>query len=328
MDISSAYSGDELGLPYRDLMIEGVVSGLTVSPGTGNTLDIAAGSCWVLGDSDAVNQPLYRCINDATVNKGVTPDPSNPRIVTVVAQINDATFAGALRNWTITVIHGTPAASPVSPAVPASALWLTSYFVPAASASSAAYINKDPLGVSPGAQVKAARAHVPGGTRGIRLRAGMSGGGAPWNIATGTDTAVQFTLTTGTQSYDTGVAYGGSTYYGGTLLLDAATHSLFTAPFDGVYTFEATIIWQANATGVRSLLWRHSVGPTKQVGSSHYGDGTRQLVQQAVATRAMLAGESMTPICFQNSGATLTLFGADTATGIVAAAAMHRIGEL
>lgn len=145
MDINNAYSGDELGLPWRDLMGEGIVAvgDLAVSAGSGNSVDVAAGGAWVLGDTNAVLQPNYRVYNDGIVNKGITPDATNPRYVLVVAQITDAAFSGASRNWAISAIHGTPAASPVVPATPASALPLAQVLVPTNAASSAAYTITD-----------------------------------------------------------------------------------------------------------------------------------------------------------------------------------------
>lgn len=145
MDINNVYSGDEMGLPNRDTFTEGVVAAtdLAVTAGAGNTVNVAAGAGWVTGDTDINRQPTYRVYNDAVVNKGITPDPTNPRYVRVVAQINDATFSGALRNWTITTIHGTPAVSPAIPALPASAMDLATILVPAAAASSAAYTITD-----------------------------------------------------------------------------------------------------------------------------------------------------------------------------------------
>jgi hypothetical protein len=136
MDINAVYSGDELGLPYRDLLGEGIVAATDLAvtqraAGANLSVDVAAGACWVAGDTNVARQPTYRCLNDATVNKGIAPDPSNPRRVLVVAQITDEGFAGTGRNWQIVAIHGTPAASPTLPATPASALPLADIAVAA-----------------------------------------------------------------------------------------------------------------------------------------------------------------------------------------------------
>lgn len=140
MDIDDAYSGDELGLPWRDVISEGVLgtSHLKVSQHAGTpdlSVDIAAGAAWILGDTNADAQPIYRCRNDAVVNRGISPDPSNPRKVLIIGQIVDETFAGTGREWEILALHGTPAASPVEPALPDSAIKLAVISVGAAATS-------------------------------------------------------------------------------------------------------------------------------------------------------------------------------------------------
>lgn len=145
MDVNNAYSGDELGLPNRDFIGEGIIAAtdLAVTAGAGNSVNIAAGSAWVLGDTNPALQPNYRVYNDAVVNLGISPDPTNPRRVLVGAQITDQGFAGSGRLWALQAIHGTPAASPALPATPASFLPLADVLVPAAAASSAAYTITD-----------------------------------------------------------------------------------------------------------------------------------------------------------------------------------------
>jgi hypothetical protein len=144
--ISNAYNGPSLGLPNRDIFSQGIVSAgdlVVTGHAAANSIDIAAGSCWIVGDTDTLRQPTYRCFNDAVVNLGISPDPTNPRQVRVIGQINDADFAGGTRNWQLQAIHGTPAGSPVVPAEPASAITLATILVPAAAASSAAYTITD-----------------------------------------------------------------------------------------------------------------------------------------------------------------------------------------
>lgn len=143
MDINSVYSGDELGLPWRDIVGEGVIGSalgtvlkVTEKAGGANlSVDIAAGAAWIKGDTNVDAQPIYRVRNDAVVNKGISPDPSNPRKVIIVAQITDETFAGTGRKWELLAIHGTPAGSPTEPALPASALKLAVIDVAAAATS-------------------------------------------------------------------------------------------------------------------------------------------------------------------------------------------------
>lgn len=137
MDVDNAYSGDELGVPFRFLAAEGVV-GLTAlevterAAGANLSVDVAAGWVGVAGDTNTNRQPLYWCFNDAVVNLGISPDPSDPRKVLVVAQVTDEGFSGTGREWELLAIHGTPAASPTVPSLPDSALPLAIIDVPAA----------------------------------------------------------------------------------------------------------------------------------------------------------------------------------------------------
>lgn len=129
MDVDNVYSGDELGLPYRDLIGEGIVGANDLkvterAAGVNLSVDVAAGACWVLGDTSAVSQPNYRCRSTGVVNLTITPDASNPRKVLILAQVTDAGFAGATRKWELTALHGVPAGSPVEPTVPDSAFVL------------------------------------------------------------------------------------------------------------------------------------------------------------------------------------------------------------
>lgn len=173
--ISNVYNGPALGVPNRDIFGQGVVGAndlLVSAHAAANSIDVAAGVCWVVGDNDVVRQPTYRCFNDAIVNLGISPDPTNPRKVRVMAQVNDADFVGGARNWVLTALHGTPAGSPVDPAEPASAMTLATILVPAAAASSAVYTITD-----------------------LRARALIGGGQAP--LAPGNFSVI----TTGTVSY-------------------------------------------------------------------------------------------------------------------------------
>ena len=139
VDLDDTYGADELGLPYRDIVGEGYVSGLAVSQraaGINLSVDVAAGSCWVQGDTDTSAQPTYRCRNDAVVNLGITPDATNPRNVIVVAEVLDDAFdGGGSLLWRLRAVHGTAAASPVDPATPTSSIVLARIAVTAADAS-------------------------------------------------------------------------------------------------------------------------------------------------------------------------------------------------
>lgn len=112
---------------WRDILTEGVVEtdDLKVqAKATPNmSVDVLIGKAYVQGDQ-ATTQGHYRIYNDATVNKSIAAsDPTNPRKDRVIAQVKDSTdIGGALDEWELQVLTGTPAGSPVAPALPDDAL--------------------------------------------------------------------------------------------------------------------------------------------------------------------------------------------------------------
>lgn len=100
----------------------GVPGGMLVTaPGSGMSVNIAAGSAIVPGVDVAVVQGNYSVFNDAPVNAPLTPsNPTNPRIDLVILTVQDAYYQGAVNAPSFQVIAGTPAGSPVAPSVPVS----------------------------------------------------------------------------------------------------------------------------------------------------------------------------------------------------------------
>lgn len=135
-NIDAVYTAASLGLPYRDIVSEGVAGpgDLAVSQraaGANMSVDVAAGTAWVKGDSSE-SQPVYRCVSDGTVNLAIAAaDGTNPRYDLVIAEVRDAAFSGVSTDWRLRVITGTPAGSPTVPATPDSALPLAQVYVPA-----------------------------------------------------------------------------------------------------------------------------------------------------------------------------------------------------
>lgn len=126
LNIDNVYGSDELTLPYRDIIGEGVVDAgdlLVAQNGTPNmSVNIAEDAAWVRGDHDVNRQPTYRCYNDATKNLSIAAaDATNPRKDIVIAEVLDDIFSGASKLWRLRVITGTPAGAPAEPALPNSA---------------------------------------------------------------------------------------------------------------------------------------------------------------------------------------------------------------
>lgn len=136
LDQDEAYGADELGLPYRDIMGEGIVGvgDLLVTASAGLKSSVAPGAAWVTGDDDPTAQPCYRMRNDAAVLlQHDAADATNARIDLVIAEVMDATFSGVSKLWRLRIVKGTPGAVPAAPALPVNAIALATVTIPAGS---------------------------------------------------------------------------------------------------------------------------------------------------------------------------------------------------
>lgn len=145
--VDGEIGADELGLPFRDLVGEGVVGAgdLEVTQrgaGANMSVDVAKGAAWVKGDDNADAQPTYRVRTDATVNLAIAgADATNPRIDRVIAEVLDSAFSGVSLTWRLRIVQGVPTAGATlanlngAAAVPNNALLLANVLVPNAAGS-------------------------------------------------------------------------------------------------------------------------------------------------------------------------------------------------
>lgn len=105
--------------------------------GTPNmSVNVAAGKAIVHGTEAAPLQGAYHVWNDATKNLTIaSADAVNKRIDLVVCRVRDAAYSGSTNAWALEVVTGTPAASPVAPALPANSYALASIEVAALASS-------------------------------------------------------------------------------------------------------------------------------------------------------------------------------------------------
>lgn len=98
------------------------------------SVTVAAGSAWI--QSPSASGGCYVCVNDAAYTVAVTTAHATlGRRDLIVARIFDAEISGAVNAWTLEIVTGTPASSPVVPAVPSGAISLATLVVAAAQSS-------------------------------------------------------------------------------------------------------------------------------------------------------------------------------------------------
>jgi hypothetical protein len=98
-------------------------------------VQVAGGWGAVVGDYTS-NMGVYTFFNDAATQLTVTTaNPSNPRIDRVVVTILDAYYTGSSNTVSFQVIAGTPAGSPVAPAIPFNSISLATIAVAAGATS-------------------------------------------------------------------------------------------------------------------------------------------------------------------------------------------------
>ena len=108
---------------------------VTQNSPVGMSVIIAEGWAAIVGTTQT-NMGTYVAYNDAaTVVAITTANPTNPRIDLICATVQDAYYTGSQNNVVFQVVAGTPATSPVAPALPANSIALAEIDVAAGALS-------------------------------------------------------------------------------------------------------------------------------------------------------------------------------------------------
>jgi hypothetical protein len=246
---------------------------------------VAAGRAIVAGD-EASSQGVYSVSSDDDVDVALaTADATNDRIDLIVARVLDSFYSGALDEWELQAVTGTPAATPSAPAAPSNSEILAAVLVPADAGGNPAITDADITDLRETAKVNLAPLGEVGYTE------------ATTDVGSITGSAVDTTAEL-THTFVSGRIYRVSLGWGGITSTVAGDRARVRFLVDGAASRDRIILITASGTADLGGVLSHRLAcpgdiaagsrPVKGQAFRHSGTGTLTVQGSATAPRYLL----------------------------------------